>query len=136
MYSRLRQISAALAVGLFCAICVHGQEQAKSDCDFSRYRPLVITDYVLPVVKKVEPEYPLAARAAKISGTVWVKILVNKRGDVVKACAEQGHPLLASSAQKAALQWKFAPNFGLSVKSKGKAKLLQYRLIFDFNTDK
>jgi TonB family protein len=91
---------------------------------------------MLPIVKSVEPKYPLIARKANVGGTVWVKVLVNERGDVVKACVEQGHPLLAASAYKATLQWKFAPNFGLSLKSKGKAKLLDYYLTFDFNLDK
>lgn len=60
-------------------------------------------------VKRVEPIYPPLARAAKISGSVVVKVQVNVEGNVESAQAISGHPLLKDAAVEAAKQWKFTP---------------------------
>jgi TonB family protein len=56
-----------------------------------------------------KPAYPSVARAAKATGTVVVKVLVNEQGDVVSATAISGHPLLRAAAEAAARQAKFTP---------------------------
>lgn len=56
-----------------------------------------------------KPAYPPVARAAKASGTVVVKVVVNEKGDVVTASAVSGHPLLRAAAEAAARQAKFTP---------------------------
>jgi len=43
----------------------------------------------------------------KVQGVVSVKIIVNRDGDVVKACATNGDEELANAPEKAALRWKF-----------------------------
>jgi len=55
------------------------------------------------------PEYPPAAKEAKASGTVNVKVLIDEAGEVILAEAVTGHPLLRESAVKAAKQAKFKP---------------------------
>jgi TonB family protein len=61
------------------------------------------------VLKKPQPEYPPAARAARASGTVSVQVVVDENGDVTAARALSGHPLLRDSAQRAARRAKFSP---------------------------
>ena len=103
-------------------------------CDFSRYKPLALSHFLnYATVKKVEPEYPAVAKAARVQGTVDVRILVDRNGDVVNACVVEGHPLLHAAAQSAASQWKFKKNFGLT--SKQKRRYIQSSLLFTFRLD-
>jgi TonB family protein len=60
-------------------------------------------------LKKVQPEYPPIAKAAKASGAVQVQVTINENGDVIGAEAVSGHPLLRDAAIAAARQWKFKP---------------------------
>ncbi len=55
------------------------------------------------------PEYPMAAKQAKASGTVSVEVGIDEDGNVVSAKAVSGHPLLQAAAVNAARQAKFAP---------------------------
>lgn len=57
-----------------------------------------------------KPEYPALAKAAHVSGTVVVRVVVNVRGVVVSACAVSGHPLLRMSAVAAACDARFPPS--------------------------
>jgi protein TonB len=41
-----------------------------------------------------KPAFPPIARAAHVSGTVWVQVLVDEEGSVISARAVSGHPLL------------------------------------------
>ncbi len=85
----------------------------KRTCDFSSFKPLKEPHSLLKAVtKRVDPQYPSVARGAKAEGQVVVRILVNKNGDVVKACVVVGHPLLRGVSLVSAKQWKFAKNFG------------------------
>ena len=58
---------------------------------------------------KPQPTYPSLAKAARASGTVSVKVLVDEQGEVVSAEAISGHPLLHAAAVAAAKQARFAP---------------------------
>ena len=65
---------------------------------------------VLPeAVTKVPPEYPAAARASGVSGTVVVKALVGKEGQVTDCCVSRSIPLLDAAALAAVAQWRFKP---------------------------
>ncbi len=57
----------------------------------------------------VKPPYPAEAKAAKVSGTVNVQVVIDEKGDVIEAQAVSGHPLLQASAEQAALASKFSP---------------------------
>jgi len=57
-----------------------------------------------------QPVYPPAARAANISGSVTVYVVVDTEGNVVSAAATSGPPLLRSAAEEAAMEAKFAPD--------------------------
>lgn len=58
---------------------------------------------------KPTPVYPAKAKAAKVSGTVVVQVVVDEAGNVEKAQAVSGHPLLLEAAVEAAKNAKFAP---------------------------
>ena len=60
-------------------------------------------------VKRVQPAYPPLAKAARVSGTVVVEVVVNEAGDVISMRAISGHPLLRDEAAAAARQWEFTP---------------------------
>ena len=56
-----------------------------------------------------EPSYPAIAKAAGAEGPVGVRVTVDEDGNVVKAEAVSGHPLLHMAAVDAARQSKFKP---------------------------
>ncbi|HJQ35218.1 MAG TPA: TonB family protein [Pyrinomonadaceae bacterium] len=60
-------------------------------------------------VSKPQPAYPPVAKAARASGTVTVRILVDEDGRVIEAEAVGGHPLLQQAAVAAARQARFSP---------------------------
>jgi hypothetical protein len=69
----------------------------------------------------VQPVYPNDARAARVSGSVEVKVLIDEEGNVVSAKAVSGHFLLREVSEKAALESKFLPTYkdGVAVKVSG-----------------
>jgi TonB family protein len=83
--------------------------------------------------KKVEAKYPIIAKQAKAQGTVEVRIIVDRVGNVVDACVIEGHPLLGPAAKEAALQWKFKKNFGFTHKQKG---YIQTSIFFTFRPER
>jgi len=60
-------------------------------------------------IYSVQPEYPVLARQAHVSGTVVVNAVIDEHGNVVGARALSGHPSLIPAALKAVLQWKYEP---------------------------
>jgi len=60
-------------------------------------------------IRQVEPAYPALAKAAGVTGSVVVEILIDERGNVISANALSGHPLLKDAAVEAARGWKFNP---------------------------
>jgi len=84
----------------------------KQDCDKVSYNPQVTYSSVLNgrAVKLVQPPYPVAARQKRISGTVFIAVLIDEEGNVIKGkpvCGE--YPELNSEALRAALASKFTP---------------------------
>jgi TonB family protein len=106
---------------------------SEKECDFTVYKPRRVSDFPNPnaVIEKVVPEYPELARKAHIKGTVTVKILVDRGGNVIEACAIQGHPLLRKAAVTAALKWKFKTWCSLCPQETFVESIIDFR----FNTD-
>ncbi|UCG63191.1 MAG: M56 family metallopeptidase [Candidatus Zixiibacteriota bacterium] len=69
------------------------------------------TDKGPEMIYQEAPVYPEEAKEAKIEGTVWIKALVDKKGNVVKAMVHKssGHEILDDSALKTAHKNKFKP---------------------------
>jgi TonB family protein len=61
------------------------------------------------VVKKVPPEYPEAAKKARIQGVVLLEAIISKEGDVERVDVVNGDAALAPSAVEAVKQWKYKP---------------------------
>lgn len=61
------------------------------------------------IVKKVDPVYPPLAKQARIQGTVALKVVISKTGDVENVQLISGHPMLASAAIEAVRQWEYNP---------------------------
>jgi TonB family protein len=121
-----------LIFGLSAAVLCESQSSAQ-ECDFSSYKPLIVQSALFgaaAAVKRVEPQYPGLARKGRATGQVVVRILVDREGDVVKACVVRGHPLLHRSSVEAALKWKFKRNFGFP--KRPKRKYIQSEIVFTF----
>jgi hypothetical protein len=65
------------------------------------------------VVTAVAPVYPPAVDTSRgpvdIDSTIYIEVNIDKLGNVVSSRPISGHPLLQSSSQNAARQWRFAP---------------------------
>lgn len=72
-------------------------------------------------IKLPKPAYPPAAQAVKAAGAVNVQVIIDESGNVEKAAAVSGHPLLRAAAVEAALGAKFKPTLldGQTVKVNG-----------------
>ena len=118
---------------LIISMVVLCDAQKNYGCDFSDYKTFTIVNlHSGKTITEVTPEYSPAARSVRAQGQVVVKILIDKKGNVKKACATQGHPLLQPAATKAALDWKFKPNLGF----KGsKVRYFTTYLLFNFKLD-
>ncbi len=75
-----------------------------------------------------KPSYPAEARAARVSGTVIVQVVIDERGNVISACAIDGPPLLMKTTEAAASQAVFSPTklSGQPVKVSG---IITYRFV-------
>jgi len=60
-------------------------------------------------VKLAKPHYPRAAREARLSGTVQVRVLIDETGKVISAKAISGHPDLWGASEDAARKSEFTP---------------------------
>ena len=74
-----------------------------------------------------EPVYPPAAKAAKASGTVIVKVAVDETGKVISATVVSGHPLLQEAAKAAAYKARFQPTL-----ISGKPVLVTGTIMYNF----
>jgi len=72
-------------------------------------------------ISKPQPVYPAAAKAARVSGTVYVHVILDESGRVVSAEAVSGHQLLQDVAVEAARGARFSPTLvsGQPVKVSG-----------------
>jgi len=61
------------------------------------------------VINKVEPEYPVIAKAARVQGEVILMAVISKQRTVENLKGESGHPLLVSAALKAVQQLRYCP---------------------------
>jgi TonB family protein len=61
------------------------------------------------VTRKVDPQHPIVAMQARVSGTVVLEVLVDERGNVADARVARSIPLLDQAALDAVKQWQFRP---------------------------
>ncbi|HWW16406.1 MAG TPA: TonB family protein [Candidatus Dormibacteraeota bacterium] len=61
------------------------------------------------VTHRVDPEYPAAARPAKLRGVIVLDVVVGRNGSVVEMHALNGPDVLARAAMDAMRWWRFEP---------------------------
>jgi TonB family protein len=61
------------------------------------------------LVYKVQPEYPIEARYARIQGSVVLRAVISKDGSIEGLTLISGHPMLAPAAIDAVKQWRYKP---------------------------
>lgn len=61
------------------------------------------------ILKKVPVAYPSILKSKGIGGVVRLKVFVKPDGSVRDSEVLGGNPILAESAQKSVMQWKFSP---------------------------
>ena len=91
----------ALQVGVFCA---HAQRHGTN--------PIVTTGSPAGLVKKVEPEYPMAIVIHGAKGRGIYRLTINPKSGLVDECKivkSAGYKDLNELAAKALLQWQFQP---------------------------
>lgn len=108
-------------------------QNERKNCDFSDRHPLRMSSDWLwrgGIVKRVEPVYPIKAKHRHIRGRIPVRVLINRNGEVERACGS-GQRLLRESAEAAARQWIF-----LTPQLNGqKISYVEETIVFDFVLD-
>ena len=61
------------------------------------------------VSHRVEPVYPVIAKAARIQGTVRILVVIGKDGAIQDLHLMSGHPLLTQASLDAIKQWRYKP---------------------------
>jgi protein TonB len=61
------------------------------------------------LTRNVQPQYPPLARQARIQGSVVLRALISKTGQIENLEVVSGHPMLTSSAIQAVKQWQYKP---------------------------
>lgn len=105
-----------------------GGSKTSDTCDFRKYRPVVLSNFVRCCAKKrIWPEFPLEIRKEGTIVQVEIVFMVNIRGEVVDTCGNvaqivcsgedertkrQWTKSVLGSAEAAVRQWRFVPNFG------------------------
>jgi protein TonB len=102
---------AASAIALVCAVATQEQTPAPATQQDQVYE---VGNGVSPpqVIKQVDPQYTPAARAAKITGEVHLKVVVEADGSVDRITVTRSLDKkygLDDEAIKAAKQWRFGP---------------------------
>jgi TonB family protein len=61
------------------------------------------------IVRRVEPQYPLEARANRVKGDVLIQVIIDEKGSIAKMTVLKGEPVLAKAATEAVAQWTYKP---------------------------
>jgi protein TonB len=59
---------------------------------------------------KTPPQYPAAAKAARVSGDVVLECVVGTDGRILEVKTKSGNPLLVRAAVEAVWQWAYEPS--------------------------
>jgi TonB family protein len=90
-YKNFYVIVGLLALTFLCLVAGHAQDNPRK------------------VLKKAPVPYPAILRSRGIGGVVRLKVFVKPDGTVRDTEVVGGNPILAESAQKSVMQWKFSP---------------------------
>ena len=60
-------------------------------------------------IRRVQPEYPLAARGSNVGGSALVVVTIDTDGSVIGTKVIAGPPVFRNASEEAARKWKFRP---------------------------
>jgi protein TonB len=61
------------------------------------------------VIRKIDPVYPKLALAARVTGVVLLKAVIDRQGAITEVQVISGHPILVPAAIEAVKQWRYRP---------------------------
>jgi periplasmic protein TonB len=61
------------------------------------------------LLRRIEPVYPVLAKAGRIQGNVLLEAIIGKDGTVQNLQVVHGHPMLVRAAVDAVRQWRYRP---------------------------
>jgi len=61
------------------------------------------------LIHRVQPDYPLPAKSARIQGEVVLAAIIGKDGSIQNLHVVKGHPILVKAALDAVQQWRYRP---------------------------
>ncbi len=61
------------------------------------------------LIYRVQPNYPVLARQARIQGQVVLRAIISREGAIENLQVLSGHPMLAPAAVDAVRQWRYRP---------------------------
>jgi periplasmic protein TonB len=61
------------------------------------------------IIRKVQPQYPILAKAARIQGDVVLKAIIDKNGAIQDLQLISGHSMLVPAAIEAVREWRYRP---------------------------
>jgi hypothetical protein len=119
------------------AVPVSRISAVENKCDYTKFKPMHITHFAeRAAINRVIPQYPPSAEAEGVSGTIEIKILINKQGFVERSCpltdAKKADSRLLVTAEAAALQWIFSKQFGVTPEGDIKFNYVEDVLKFEF----
>lgn len=120
-FTMTRSLCESIGIILVSVSCAWAQKSTDCDASMKKY-----VDLESQAITKVAAEYP-AEPGLRVTGRVVVRVVVDKKGEVVSARVVCGHPLLVPASMKAVAQWKFQPK-----RFKGKAVRNAGIVVFDF----
>ncbi|MBD0373237.1 MAG: tetratricopeptide repeat protein [Pyrinomonadaceae bacterium] len=103
------------------ALKLEGRASSLSDVNPNNLPPVEADIVNGRAISLPKPSYPEQARAARVTGLVIVRVLIDERGKVIRACALSGPLPLQLSSEWAAYGAKFTPTLvnGTPVKVTG-----------------
>lgn len=63
------------------------------------------------LIHQVRPQYPAAAKLARVEGSVVLQAVIGKDGSIQNLRVISGHPLLTAAALEAVEQWRYKPYY-------------------------
>jgi len=61
------------------------------------------------LIRRVQPDYPLLAKQARIQGVVVLRAVIGRGGRIENLQVLSGHPMLVQAALEAVRQWRYRP---------------------------
>ena len=61
------------------------------------------------LISHIEPRYPALALQSRLQGTVHLRAIISRDGQIMSLEVIRGHPLLVQAALDAVRQWRYRP---------------------------